>query len=201
MRRPQTGEERGYSRYWSQRRLERLAHPDFQVGKEMDRKLASLRSIVLQHRRDAAAQEQLERLGELEPDAARRQRFGKALTAQQLAVDEDAVAVEDDQVQVALAELHRTIRAYAHREGNSSGFSAKSLADWIGTDHVVLPLKRLLAKTVFKRSTVEPARIALVRLQAGAERRLACAWRALPWRPEIDRNLPPPRNRFADSPE
>ena len=83
---------------------------------------------MLQHGRRAAAQEQLERVRELERDAVGGEYFGKTPAAQHLAVDEDAIAIEDDQVGSALVMLHRNIRSYAHSESNSSALNGAAPA-------------------------------------------------------------------------
>src|SRR5262249_32727171 len=50
---------------------------------------------------------------------ARCKHLGKTLTAQHLAVDEDAITVEDDQVELAQAGTHCSMRSYAHQLSNS----------------------------------------------------------------------------------
>ena len=53
---------------------------------------------MLEHRRHASSKEQIERLIDAKIDAIRGQGFRKAAATQHLAIDQDAVAVEDDEI-------------------------------------------------------------------------------------------------------
>src|SRR5262245_14177408 len=119
MGRSQAGEQRTYPWNRSKRRLESLTHPRPQMGEKAVGEPSSLRAVMLQHRSSAAPEKQLKRLGELEPYTARCEHLGKTLTAQHLAVDEDAITVEDDQVELAQAGTHCSMRSYAHPLSNS----------------------------------------------------------------------------------
>ncbi|MGX1145767.1 hypothetical protein AB7M15_001589 [Bradyrhizobium ottawaense] len=77
-------------------------------------------AIMLLDRLGAAPEKELERLLLAERDAELGQHLGQASAAQQLAVDEHAVAIEDDQIGSWLAAVHPAIRSYTHAMSNSS---------------------------------------------------------------------------------
>ena len=74
---------------------------------------------MLDNRGQASPKEQIERVRQLQTNAVLGQRVGKATAAQHLAVDEDTVAVKNDQLGDG---THVQIGSYAHLESNSSAF-------------------------------------------------------------------------------
>src|SRR3954466_4566291 len=76
--------------------------------------------IMLLDRLGAASEKELERLLRTQRDATFGQHVGQAPTAQQLTVDQHAVAVEDDQIGFRPALVHPSIRSYTQLMGNSS---------------------------------------------------------------------------------
>ena len=68
----------------------------------------------------ASSKEQIERLIQTKIDAVACQNLGKATAAQHLAVDQDAVTVEDNEIGLGhRIGFPRPIRAYAHDMGNN----------------------------------------------------------------------------------
>src|SRR3954471_6261133 len=76
--------------------------------------------IMLLDRLGAASEKELERLLRTQRDATFGQHVGQAATAQQLTIDQHAVAVEDDQIGFWPALVHPAIRSYTQLMGNSS---------------------------------------------------------------------------------
>src|ERR1700726_2105910 len=69
-----------------------------QLGQELLRNRASQGLIVIDDRRRASPEEQIERLVETKMDAVARQHLRKAAATQYLAIDQYAIAVENDKV-------------------------------------------------------------------------------------------------------
>ena len=90
--------------------------PDGKIGRH---RLAEF-AIVLRDRARASSEKQLERLRECQRYPKSGQLVRQALAAQQLAVDEHAVAVEDDEIGPLPASVHPAIRSYTHALSNSS---------------------------------------------------------------------------------
>jgi hypothetical protein len=90
--RAQRGEKRGTNR-------------GRQFGRELLRDWASQRFVVLNDRGHASSEEQIERLIQTKIDAVARQNLREAAAAQHLAINKDAVAVENDEIGLG----HRTV--------------------------------------------------------------------------------------------
>src|SRR6267154_243414 len=59
---------------------------------------ASQRVVVVEDRRRASSEEQIKRLIQTEADAVSRQHFRKTAATQHLAIDQHAVAIENDEI-------------------------------------------------------------------------------------------------------
>ena len=82
-----------------------------QVGAErLRQRPAGLLLKILGHRRETPAEEAVEDLGQSDRDAVPDEHLDQALAAQHFAVDQDAVAVEYDQVAIDHRRNARSIR-------------------------------------------------------------------------------------------
>src|SRR6476660_7319129 len=75
--------------------------------------------VMLDDRRHASSEEQIERLIQTEIDAVARQYFRKAAAAQHLTVDQYAVTVENDEIGLDHRAFPISIRAYTLEMGNN----------------------------------------------------------------------------------
>src|SRR6478752_2955932 len=75
--------------------------------------------VMLDDRRHASSEEQIERLIQTEIDAIARQYFRKAAAAQHLTIDQYAVTVENDEIGLDHRAFPINIRAYTPELGNN----------------------------------------------------------------------------------
>src|SRR5439155_6084361 len=103
----------------AERREERSPNPCPQLGRKLLGDRASQRFVMLEDRRHASSQEQIERLIDVKADAVSRQRVGETATAQHLAIDQHAVAIENDEIGPGHHGFPAPIRAYTQVMGNN----------------------------------------------------------------------------------
>ena len=109
----------------AQRGKKRSANPRLQLGRKLLGDCASQRLIMLEHRSHASSKKQIERLIDAKIDAIRGQRFRKTATTQHFAIDQYAVAVENDEIWPDHRGFPFPIRAYTHTLGNNPLFVSR----------------------------------------------------------------------------
>src|SRR5262249_34264939 len=117
-------------------------HARLQPDGKIDRHDLAELAIMLDDRAHAPPEKQLERLSKRQRYAKFRQLVGQAATAQQLAVDEHAVAIEDDQLGLWPDWVHRAIRSYTHSMSNSSPRNTPSTGLYLSGSMGDLPVDR-----------------------------------------------------------
>src|SRR4029450_2619044 len=95
------------------------SNPRLQLGRKLLGDRASQRFVMLEDRRHASSKEQIKRLIDVKPDAVSRQRVGETATAQHLAIDQHAVAIENDEIGHYHRSFSDPIRAYTQLMGNN----------------------------------------------------------------------------------
>src|SRR5260221_797342 len=111
---------------WAKRREKRGSTPCPKFGRNLVGNCASQSFIVLEDRSHASSKEQVKRLIDIKADAVSRQRVGETATTQYLAVDQHAVAIENDEIGIG---HHKSFpvsfRVYTHCMSNNSTYAAK----------------------------------------------------------------------------
>src|SRR6266851_7608701 len=82
----------------AKRRKKRSANPRLQLGCKLLGDRASQRFVMFENRSHASSKEQIERLTHGKIDTVSCQRFRKTAATQHLAIDQYAVAIENDEI-------------------------------------------------------------------------------------------------------
>src|SRR5262245_40393303 len=104
----ETSQNLGGAGDWLEGRRESRSHGDAQLGEEGFRQRLSGRSAIVADGAGAAAEKPVHRGLEVDVDAMPSQTVDKRIAAQKLAIDQHAVAIEDDEL-VAARSAHAAI--------------------------------------------------------------------------------------------